>query len=84
MRFNRSGAQSTARHARWPSVPTALPCLYRRLDGFEGQLQVDPAEVCETRFVDLAELRADVGRNPEAYTLWLREEAASLGWFGAA
>ena len=35
-------------------------------------LRPDPAEVMETRWVGLGELREEVGERPEAFTPWLR------------
>eukprot|EP00887_Chlorella_sp_A99_P007425 scaffold2.g7425.t1 len=56
-----------------------------RLGDWRGEQQpirIDPEEVAEYRFVELAELRSAVAARPHDYTQWLREEGASLGWFG--
>lgn len=47
-------------------------------------MTADDGEVAETRWAPLCELRRHAERHPEQYTQWFREEAASLGWFGAA
>lgn len=62
------------------SCERSTPC---RLRDFEGSAEADGAEVVEVKYVPLEELRADVQAQPERYTLWFREEAESLGWFGA-
>ncbi len=38
----------------------------------EGVMALNPEEVSETRFMSLADLIADTGRQPEAYAYWLR------------
>jgi hypothetical protein len=37
-----------------------------------------PAEV---KFMAVDDIRRDMAQQPEAYTIWFREELASLGYF---
>lgn len=38
----------------------------------QGAMTLNPAEVCETRFMALSELMADAADRPQAYAYWLR------------
>jgi isopentenyl-diphosphate delta-isomerase len=39
---------------------------------FNGEPAINKAEVADWKFVDLAWLKTDVARNPEAYTYWFK------------
>jgi hypothetical protein len=50
------------------SYPSYLPLVSLRLEGYEGGVRLDGAEVCEARWVALPDLRADVEAQPQRYT----------------
>lgn len=54
------------------------------MNGYTGPVTVDDGEVAEARWAPLDELRRHAEQHPEQYTQWFLQEAASLGWFGAA
>jgi isopentenyldiphosphate isomerase len=53
-----------------------------RLDGYRGRINFDDGEVVEARWLGVGALEAAVAADPGAYTPWLAEEGAALGWFG--
>ncbi|GFR49292.1 hypothetical protein Agub_g11314 [Astrephomene gubernaculifera] len=55
-----------------------------RLDGYSEPISFNHQEVSECRWVSLQQLRADMASRPSDFTIWFREEIASLGFFGAA
>ncbi|KAG2495644.1 hypothetical protein HYH03_006244 [Edaphochlamys debaryana] len=55
-----------------------------RLDGYEGPIAFNHQEVIAVRWVGLPQLRAEMEARPQDFTVWFREEIASVGFFGAA
>ncbi|KAI8470173.1 MAG: NUDIX hydrolase domain-like protein [Monoraphidium minutum] len=49
-----------------------------RLDGFQGEVRVNEAEVIAVRWVTLDEVAAEIAAEPQAFTQWLREELPLL------
>ena len=45
--------------------PAAAAC---RLDGYSGAVRIDEAEVCESKWVQLGQLRRHAERDPGQYT----------------
>lgn len=45
-----------------------------RLDGWEGRVEADSAEVHAWRYVSLDDIRLDMQRSPDNYTAWFRDE----------
>lgn len=39
---------------------------------YEGEPQINPAEVAAWKWMDIEDLKADIARNPEHYTVWTR------------
>jgi isopentenyl-diphosphate delta-isomerase len=50
---------------------------------YGGQVSPDPAEVMETRVVDLEDLEAEFARYPETFTPWFRQRARDLDLFSS-
>ncbi|HII38733.1 TPA: NUDIX domain-containing protein, partial [Candidatus Micrarchaeota archaeon] len=42
---------------------------------YDGQVNPNPEEVCETKWIAPSELRKDLAQNPEKYTPWFRKIA---------
>lgn len=55
-----------------------LEAALRRLDGWEGPIRADPAEVHAWRRADVADVHQDILRHPEQYTPWLRDELHAI------
>eukprot|EP00775_Hariotina_reticulata_P011760 gene11760-11906_t len=52
-----------------------------KLEGFSGQVVVNPAEVSEFKFVELQDLREQMCAEPGFFTKWFRDEIQLLRFF---
>ena len=53
---------------------TATPTLPCRLDGWQGEVNADPAEVHAWKFASVADVLEDMRANEQLYTPWFRAE----------
>jgi isopentenyl-diphosphate Delta-isomerase len=53
--------------------------VYVFFGGLTGELRPDPAEVADTEFLSLDELRHRIHKTPEAFTYWLRHYVRDHG-----
>jgi len=53
------------------------------VDGWDGPVHADAAEVAATRWASLADTAAEARRDPGCFTAWFLEEMELLGWPGA-
>ena len=52
-----------------------------RLEGWPDGVELTDGEVAEVKWISLEKLQEEVSKEPEKFTLWLREEGVGLGWF---
>ncbi|CAL8468916.1 g8457 [Coccomyxa elongata] len=52
-----------------------------RLDGWEGTVVADPAEVHAWRFVSIGDVRRDMQESPDSFTAWFRDELHAVKYF---
>lgn len=55
-----------------------------RVDGFEGQVQHNPAEVSEVKFIEMPDLVTQMAAEPDNFTEWFRQELQLLQYFSIA
>lgn len=67
-------SRSDGRRSAWTRLSHSL-C---RLNGWDGELTLDPAEVQAWRWMNLEDVYTDIKENPDRYTSWIKAELSVL------